>query len=139
MTQNMSVQVRKGQLRTSPSFLGKIVITVHYGDQVSVVKEKEFWLHVAAKGKKGWIHISALSEKEIVLDPNSTKGSLTANSDELALAGKGFNKQVEEQYRQSHKDINFKAVDRMEKLVVSEKQIQQFLKQGKLHPEKDSV
>jgi hypothetical protein len=58
----------------------------------------------------------------------------SASSDELALAGKGFSKQVENEFKGKNPKINYAWVDRMEKFVVSEKQIKRFLKEGELSP-----
>jgi SH3-like domain-containing protein len=65
----MSVQVKKGDMRATPQFLGKIVSTLSYGDRVEVLESRESWLRVAPSGKNvtGWMHSSALSEKRIVL------------------------------------------------------------------------
>ena len=59
-----------------------------------------------------------------------TKTQATAS--EAALAGKGFNKQVEDSYRAKHAEANFAGVDRMLQVKVSPAQVEDFLKQGKL-------
>ena len=130
----MSVQVRKSLLRNQPSFLGKPVTKLAYGDQVTVVEEKESWVKVQpAKGSiDGWVHISALTTKEIVLNPNSSDVTSAASNDEIALAGKGFNQQVEEQFKQNNKNIDFSRIDAMEKIVVSQDEKQAFLHDGGL-------
>ena len=45
----------------------------------------------------GWIHQSALTSKQIVMNSGAAVSS-SANSQEIALAGKGFNEDVERQY-----------------------------------------
>lgn len=136
MGEQFSVQVRDGLVRTKPSFLGAVVATVHYGDRLAAVQTKDSWVEVALGGsKQGWIHLSALTEKEIVLQPNAQQVSQAASSDELALAGKGFNKQVEEQFRRQNSQVNFGGVDRMETYRVSQEEMAQFLKAGALKPE----
>lgn len=134
MAANQSVQVRESQLRKSPSFLGKIVATVHYGDRLSVLKEEDSWIKVSADGTQGWIHSSAMTTREIVLNPNAGDLSRAADSDEIALAGKGFNKQVEEKFRQQNSNVNFDMVDKMESSTVSQEEIEAFLKAGNLQP-----
>ena len=57
-----------------------------------------------------------------------------ASSDEIALAGKGFNEQVEGEFKKKNPNIDFKQIDRMEKIVVSQNNMQQFLKSGGLSP-----
>jgi hypothetical protein len=134
MTTTMSVQVKKCQLRNQPSFMGKIVTTLSYGDQVTVSEEKESWLNVvpAAKGSSGWVHISALSAKQIVLNADSRDVPGSTSSGEIALAGKGFNQQVEQEYQEQNRNVDFSWVDKMEKIVVSQQEIQSFLQQGGL-------
>ncbi len=133
MAKIMSVQVKKCQLRNKPSFLGKVVTMLGYGDKVEIAKEENSWVKVSsAKNKGGWIHISALTEKEIIVNANSRDINTSASSDEIALAGKGFNKQVEEQFKQNNKGIDFSWVDKMEKIIITQDEKQAFLKNGGL-------
>jgi len=41
--QMMSVQVRSGQLREKPSYLGRMVTILPYGDRVNLVAEEGDW------------------------------------------------------------------------------------------------
>lgn len=41
----MSIQIKKGQLRTTPSFLGKIVAELNYAEQVAVLEKKDAWIN----------------------------------------------------------------------------------------------
>ena len=133
----MSIQVKNGQVRSAPSFLGKIVAKLSYGDRVDVLEEKGSWSKVtlAGKGSEGWIHVSALTTKTIVLNPGAEDVEKSASSDEIALAGKGFNEQVEGEFKKKNPKIDFTQIDKMEKIVVSQSKMQQFLKQGGLRPE----
>ena len=136
MAEKKSVQVRESHLRNSPSFLGKTVATVHYGDRLSVVEDKSPWVKTSINGKQGWLHDSALTTKTIVLNPNAQAIAGATDSDEIALAGKGFNKQVEDKFRQTNTKANFAMVDKMEKSMrISQIEIEAFLKQGNLHPQ----
>ncbi|MBU0665666.1 MAG: SH3 domain-containing protein [Proteobacteria bacterium] len=135
MGEQLSVQVRDCQIRTKPSFLGAVIATVHYGDRLSSVQTKDSWLEVSFGGsKQGWIHVSALTDKEITLHPSAQQVNQSASSDELALAGKGFNKQVEEQFRRQNSQINFTWVDKIETYRDSQEEIEKFLKAGELKP-----
>ncbi len=132
----MSVQVKKGQIRLTPSFLGRIVALLSYGDRVYVLEQKGSWTKVGlSKGiSDGWIHSSALTRKKIILKAGAQDVQTAASSDELALAGKGFNQQVESEFRAKNPNLDFTWVDRMEKFVVSEKQMKKFLKKGEVFP-----
>lgn len=134
--QVMSVQVRSGQLREKPSYLGRLVTLLPYGDPVRLEAEEGEWRRVTSvkQNKSGWMHQSALTEQEIILRPTNRDVESAARSDELALAGKGFNKQVEEQY-QEEKDLDYSLVDEMEGFSVAQDDIQAFIKSGELGKE----
>ncbi len=129
--QMLSVQVREGKLRDKPSFLGKIVATAAYGDRVTQEEERSGWMKVrGATGPSGWIHGSALSEKKIVLKSGTKDVETTASGDEIALAGKGFNEDVEREFRTAHPEAQFVWIDRMETWSVSAAQAMAFLGEG---------
>ncbi len=131
--QLMSVQVRSGQLRGKPSYLGRLVTLLPYGDRVNLQAKEGEWRKITSvrQGKTGWMHISALTEQEIVLNPTNRDVESAAQSDELALAGKGFNKQVEENFKKQEK-LDYAKVDEMEDFSVSQEDIQAFIKSGSL-------
>jgi len=129
----MSIQVRKAEIRATPSFLGRVVSSLPYGNQVTVEEQNGPWMKVSAAGASGWIHSSALTTKTIVMQAGAG-AQTTASSGEMALAGKGFNADVEAQFKANHKDIDFKQVDRMEKIVISPAKIKAFVEAGGLAP-----
>ncbi len=133
----MSVQVKNGEIRSTPTFLGRIVARLSYGDRVYFRGVKGSWTQVGLPGSstEGWIHGSALTAKKIVLKAGASDVQTTASSDELALAGKGFNKQVETEFRNKNPNLDFSWIDRMEEFVVSQQQMEQFIKTGELSPE----
>jgi uncharacterized protein YgiM (DUF1202 family) len=133
--QAMSVAVREGQVRGKPSFLAPVVKTLPYGQQVQAGQPQGAWLPVTADGASGWMHLSALTEKKIVLDPGAEQAKGGASKEELALAGKGFNKDVEADFKSKNKEANFELVDKMEKRPpVAQAQITAFLKAGGVTP-----
>jgi len=131
----MSVQVRKGEIRETPSFLGNIIASVEYGDRLTVLREQGPWTLVSTDNTKGWIHTSALTKKKIKLVAGEKVDS-AASSGELALAGKGFNSEVEAEFKAKNKDVDFTWVDKMEKSTVPIKDIQKFIKEGELQADK---
>jgi hypothetical protein len=130
----MSVQVKEGQLRSTPSFLAEILAKPPYGDRVEIIQDKGPWKKVTNRGIQGWMHISALTTKSIVLKAGTANVQTTATGSEIALAGKGFNEEVEKQYKNSNRNLDYAWVDRMEKFQVSSDQMQAFLKQGRVTP-----
>lgn len=134
---SMSVQVKQSQVRTAPSFLAWIMATLNYGDRVYIVSRQGTWVQVflASAGVKGWVHSSALTTQKIVLKAGAADVNKTATSDELALAGKGFNKKVEGEYRNKNKNLDYAPIDRMEQMKVSQSAIRKFLKKGAVSPQ----
>lgn len=128
----MSVQVREGQLRANPSFLGAVVGSVSYGERVDVLQQQGDWMEVIAGGRKGWIHGSALTSKAVSFGAGGKDAELKASGREVALAGKGFNAEVEAQYRKGRQDVNFPAVDRMESVRIAPEELLTFVRQGDL-------
>ncbi len=127
----MSVQVRKAEIRDTPSFLGKVTSGLAYGDKVTVGQPQGAWMRVTAAGQSGWIHSSALTTKNIVMKAGDG-AQTSASSGEMALAGKGFNSDVESKFKANHKDIDFAPVDRMEKIKISTSALQKFAVTGGL-------
>ncbi|HBH86780.1 MAG TPA: SH3 domain-containing protein [Syntrophaceae bacterium] len=134
--ETLSVQVREGELRATPSFLGKIVARVAYGDRVVVVGTRGAWKKVSIKGGalQGWMHTSALTTRRIALKAGQTAVRTGATQDELALAGKGFNEQVEAAFRKENRNLDYTWINRMETFKVSPDLMSNFLAQGNLVP-----
>jgi uncharacterized protein YgiM (DUF1202 family) len=132
-----SVQVKEGHVRSGPSFLSTVIARLSYGDQVQAISEEGGWVKVGITGKvsEGWMHNSALSEKQIVLKSGAQNVNQAASGDEIALAGKGFNADVEKEFKSKRKDVNYAFIDQMEKEVVPQAWVQEFVKAGALVPE----
>jgi uncharacterized protein YgiM (DUF1202 family) len=130
----MSVQVKEGQLRATPSHLGKILVRVSYGDRVTVLEERGDWKKVSLWGRKnqGWMHSSALTNKRIALKVGQGNVGTSVSRDEIALAGKGFSEEVEAEYRKINKNIDYTWIDRMEAMKVSSEQMEKFIADGRL-------
>jgi uncharacterized protein YgiM (DUF1202 family) len=128
----MSVQVRDGKVRATPSQLGRVVTTVAYGTAVEAGAMQNGWYPVTtADGKTGWLHESALSKKPIAMRAGATDTATGVSSDEVALAGKGFNEQVEAKFKKDGK-LDYTWVDRMAAFNAASDRIEQFRAQGHL-------
>ncbi len=132
----MSVQVRDGQVRSAPGFLSKVLATVPYTEQVSILEEKAGWFRVqtATGGVEGWMHSNSLTAKKLTLSGSGPDAQLAVSSEEQALAGKGFNSDVEKQFKERNKSADFAGVDKMEKLTIPAETITQFLTDGNVKP-----
>lgn len=128
----MSVTVRETQLRANPAFLGQIVSVLSYGDRVEVLQEQGPWFRVETDGgRTGWVHSSALTTKRVVLQSAASDGSTGASGTEVALAGRGFNQEVENRYR-DEQGLDFSGVDRMEGYEYPPETLLAFLQEGGL-------
>lgn len=125
------VAVEKSYIKSSTWFFAKKVGSVTYGDEVEIIAEKGNWVKVALVEKPsitGWIAEKSLTSKKIVIR-NDKK--LSTSTEELALAGKGFSKEVEDSYKQN-KNLDFSLVDAMEMQTLSDDEIIDFIVEGSL-------
>lgn len=130
--ETVSVVVKKTSVREAAQFFAATVTMAEYNDELIVLATEEDWIKVNKNGTEGWIHLSAVSE---ITDaaPNTTgEVSEDYSADEIALAGKGFSEQVEEQYRWDNPELNFGEVDEIEKSMVSLSTVIAFQEAGKL-------
>ncbi len=127
----MSVQVEKVDVRGRPSGLAPITGQLYYGDRIEVFTTQGPYVQVhTGNGTTGWVHGSALTKKEVVLSSGGQVSS-GASSDEVALAGKGFNKEIEAEYK-AQTDLDFSWVDTMEEWGLAETALVDFLEEGEL-------
>lgn len=133
--ETMSVQIRTAQLRAEPSFLGKLVGQVEYATQVTVNRSQGDWRSVTTpSGTSGWLHQSALTPKKLVMKAGQQNVQTGASGEELALAGKGFNSDIEADFKKKNGNIDFTWIDRMEKFRVSASDMTAFLEDGQVRP-----
>ena len=126
----MYISVEKTTLKEKPSFFSNDSENVFYGDAVVIVEEKGKWAKVRLNidySTIGWINTSSLTKKKIV----SSSNKVSASTEELALAGKGFNAEIESEYKKSD-IVNYDAVDKLEKNMVSFTLVMDFMKSGML-------
>lgn len=128
----MSVQVKQTQLRATPSHLGKIVARAPYGARVTILEERGDWKRAAYGNYRGWVHASALTTKRIVLTAGQTAQTGTVGQGEIALAGKGFSQETENNYRRANRNLDYTWVNRMENISSSPDEIEKFVTGGQL-------
>lgn len=130
-----TVQVKETILRDQPSFTGKSLGILKYGAKVSILEEKSGWSRVSVEGGKlqGWVHGSAITKKSVALSSQGGSGT-GASSSEVSLAGKGFNAQVEAQYRSQNAALDFATIDSMEKIRFRPEELKVFLAEGGILP-----
>jgi hypothetical protein len=124
------VAAKTVKVKSSTGFFAGTRGTLNYGAQVRVLRIKGNWSEIqslAGNSLTGWVNTSNLTGKRIV--PAGTGTSASAN--EVALAGKGFNEEVEKAYKAEAK-INYAGVNAVEAITVSERDLYNFLLEGHL-------
>ena len=123
------VAVQSASLKSSTGFFARTTGTLRYGEQVSVLAVSGKWAQVRSTGGSlsGWTSSANLTAKRIVAQGDNR----SASAKELALAGKGFSQDVERQYK-TGKDLNYGAVDALEKVTVSDQDLLIFIEEGHL-------
>ena len=125
------VLVREGVLRITPSPFGAIKGKIPYDTQVAVDQRQEAWVHIS-QPDPGWMHVSSLtSSQKSSLMSSGRRGSASSVSDnEVSLAGKGFDKNIENAYRASHGSLRYDLIDRVERITVEEDEVRRFVNAG---------
>jgi len=133
LAETLIVKVKTTNLKKEPVFYSNTIVVLNAGDQVEKTGEQQGWYKVrTAKGVEGWLHSSAVQKKKFSLLALDKSVASETSAKEVSLAGKGFNKQVETQYKANNPAVSFVVVDKMVKLRVSTKQLVDFIKKGKL-------
>jgi hypothetical protein len=133
VAETLTVKVQSTGLRSAPKFYSPAVQTLSAGQKVEKIAAQNGWVQVRTSGGVvGWVHSSAVEVPKFDLMASNTALKTQASTSEVALAGKGFNKQVEESYRAKHKDISFVWVDKMLQIRIAAAKIEEFMKAGKL-------
>jgi hypothetical protein len=124
------VWVKSVTLKSSTWFFASSRGTLAYGDEVSVLQTNGNWAEVRSAGNSsvtGWTAVSNLSSRRIIASGSS--GRVTTS--EVALAGKGFNQEVENAYKAGGK-LNYADVDRTEAIAVPQDELLRFMRDGRL-------
>jgi hypothetical protein len=129
--ETLQVTTRENAVRGDCRFFAPVKLKVSLGDTLTVKGRKGDWYLVSARGVSGCIHKSAVESRSFA-SAGRKASSGGASADEVSLAGKGFNPQVEAGYRKSDKSLNYAAVDEIVKFTVSEKSLESFVLEGGL-------
>lgn len=157
--QTLMVTIKQVSIRADKQFYAKAVAEAKYQDRLEVVKQQGDWYLVTFNGAQGWVHNSSVgaatkgsgsttvasakaSDGDAALAgkgkgaPGASSGQASSkvSDEDVALAGKGFNSQVEGDYKKKNPNLNFAAVDSLEKISVSDKDAEAFMKDGHLSP-----
>ena len=125
------VAIDPAPLKAKPAASSKKVGSIEYASAVLVLQEEKSWVYVQLvddRSVEGWLPASALTSKKIKDKVDAT----SANADEIALAGKGFNKTIEAVYAEQF-EMNFSVVDYIESLGADQDEAIAFAQEGQLN------
>lgn len=130
------VEVNSTKLREKPQFWAKGLKDLHYGDKLASAEQENSWFKTKdANGLEGYVHASAVTKKKIILSSKSNSAAAKPDETDVVLAGKGFNREVEGAYASAGGEVNYKAVDQMQKIRIDDVALYSFLQNGKLRVE----
>ena len=122
------VSAKTATLKSSTWFFAGTKGTLNMGDKVTVLQVNGTWAEVRSTANStlsGWTNVSNLSAKVIVASGTG------ASASEVALAGKGFNQEVENAYK-AEGNLNYADVDKTEAIRVSQDDLYKFVVEGHL-------
>lgn len=133
LAETLVVKVKSTYLRNQPVFYASPITALNAGDSVEKLAEKDGWFRVkTSKGQEGWLHSSSVRAKKFSLKTLGKSVKTEATADEVALAGKGFNRQVEDKFKANNSQLSYVWVERMLRIKVTPAQLKRFLEAGKL-------
>lgn len=124
------VSVKSANLKSGTSSFSKNMEKVFYGNSGTVVQSNSKQTKIQLpSGATGWISNGSLTSKKIV----ASSGTARISSSELANAGKGFSAEAENAFKSSNTNLDYADVDAMEKITVSDTELQNFITEGRLN------
>ncbi|MBP6940305.1 MAG: hypothetical protein KBB65_00900 [Syntrophorhabdaceae bacterium] len=128
-----SVITKENAVREYCRFFAPVVAPVRYKDVLEIVSPQGDWFKVRYKEIEGCIHKAAIEKRTASFSGAALPGAGAVSESEAALAGKGFNPQVEASYRKKYPAMRYSLVDSIEHDKVSEKEIAFFITSGGLN------
>jgi hypothetical protein len=126
--ETMYVAVKQAHLKSATGFFASSKGYLEYGEPVMVLRETGKWVEIRSQtnpSRTGWTALLSLTSKRI------TGSSGGAQAREIALAGKGFNAEVEALYKEET-GAGYAAIDRLESQSLPDEELRRFLREGHL-------
>jgi hypothetical protein len=124
---------KENAVRENCRFFAPVKAKVQYNEAVEIISREGDWLRVRYRGISGCIHKCAIEERRFTFSGFDSRKTQSASGDEVALAGKGFNLQVEQSFSNKHPELNFPMINMIESYRVSEDDVKKFMMNGGLN------
>lgn len=128
----VTVQLREVDVKSQPNYLSASVGKLSYGARVETSEESGNWFRISTPA--GWIPKSSVTKRSVDMNAEQKFSGKGASRDEVALAGKGFNPQVEAEYKKQNPNMAaaYSKVDWVANQTVSLSELNAFAAAGKL-------
>lgn len=129
----LTVTRKTTKMRTQKRAFAPAVADLAEGDRLRLEKKEGAWYLVAFDSKSGFVHASDVSAKsDVRLSGEGVRESYSAS--EAAAARKGFNPQVEQEYRADNPrlEMAFQLLDRIQGREIDESDVLAFIQSGGL-------
>ena len=123
------VAIKTVDLKSGTGFFASNRGRLNYGDRVTVLQVSGKFAEVRSATNAsitGWTPSANLTARQVVA------GTGTATGSEVAMAARGFNQEVERNYRSQNQNLNYDAVDTVEAITVDLDELRRFLEEGRL-------
>lgn len=129
----VAIAVQNQNIYPMPAFYASPTEPVTYGTLATIDEIQGEWYRITTSDSEdGWIHETAVTGA-IQTSSSGTTASGEVTTDELMLAGRGFNADIEESYAGSNPQLDYTLVDEIESSwEVTSEQLYDFLVQGNL-------
>ena len=134
----LTVILKETRLRAGKRVFSPAVAELHEGDKVGFVSKQGAWLNVKYAALAGWLHETDVTARtDVRLSGEGVRENYSAA--EAGAARKGFNPQVEREYRATNPELAaaFAILDRIQARATSEAEVKEFLQAGGLWRESE--
>lgn len=128
------ISVESAPMKEKPKNFSKTIKVLSLNDKIEVIEDMDNWLFAAADdGSEGYVQSSLIDNSGISLGT----GDDIAQGDASTAGARGFNEDVENEYKKNNTTFNYDAVDDAEKLTDKyakehETLFEEFRKNGEL-------
>ncbi len=132
LAETVTVITKDNAIREYAKFFAPVKASVKYNDKLEVLSTEGDWLRVRYGSQVGYIHKSAVEARVASAASSYSRKRSSVSESEAALAGKGFNPQVEASYKKQHPEMKFYLVDNIERYTLPDREVAQFITNGGL-------
>ena len=119
------VSVQTEEIKENATPFSRTLGSLAMGDSVSLARDDGRWAQVNAGTISGWVRSSSLTTRRVL-----PAGASAATAAEIALAGKGFSQEMEDENKRN--GVNYSMVDYMETIVITPQELFIFIRDGHL-------